>query len=84
MITRILVNKSYRNINPDKWPTTFRELDSFIYHNIFKKPFLKSQGGVFKLHNNTLLFVARTLTSLTFQEWLDVATDNRFVGNLNL
>lgn len=81
--TRIWVRNNYRNVDPDRAPSSTRELDSFLWYNNAPKCFLKGQGGWYKItKDNRLLFVNRVLYTMSFKEWLDVALNDNFIANI--
>lgn len=69
-------------LDPNEPPKEVRELDMFVWQHIGSKPFVKVQGGWYKVtRHGQLLFVARTLYLLTLQEWLDIAKNDNFIAN---
>lgn len=89
MKTKVWVRNGYRNIDHERPPRESRELDAFIFEIAGFKPFVKLNGkGWYKMHCNEqehvtgMLFVTRTLASLSLGEWLNIALDNKFSGNI--
>jgi hypothetical protein len=81
MVSRIFSNDKYHIIDPDKAPLTLRELDGFLAANTTAKCFLKSIDGWYKLQGGKILFVNRTLYTMSFKDWLEVAKNNNFTPN---
>jgi hypothetical protein len=83
METRIWVRNGYKEINPELAPTASRELDSFLWTNNAPKCFLRGQGGWYKItKENRVLFVNRVLYTMSYQEWLKIAIDDKFTANI--
>lgn len=82
MVTKIFVRGAYRKVNPKRAPREVRELDSFLVYNSSSKNILRGQGGYYRLsRENSLLFVARNLSLLSFEEWLEVSLNDNFIAN---
>lgn len=84
MITEVYYRgTTHHKINPELPPKDVRELDSFTYTNAGCKPFVKGQCGWYKVsRQGSLLFVSRTLYLLSLREWLEIAVNDLFIGNL--
>lgn len=70
LVTKIWVRNNWKNINPDNAPRELRELDSFLAFNSTAKCILKGQGGYYRIKDGILHFISRTLSSLSFKDWL--------------
>lgn len=83
METEIYYRESRRKIDPETLPREVRLLDAFLVANNCPKCFVKLQGGYYKLtRKNTMLYVCRTLQDYSLREWLEIAKNERYIGNI--
>ena len=83
MNTKVWWNGCRRNVNPDKSPSSIREINVFLVANNAPMCFFKGSGGWFKLCKDGIpKFVVRTLYLLSLREWLEIAKNDLFTGNI--
>lgn len=68
METRLWFNKSWRNIKPTDPILTTKAMHCFCCFNSIPDALFKTQGGWYLLKNNTLVYIERTLSNITFQD----------------
>ena len=76
MITNIYYSNGYHNIDPNKAPTSFRQLRAFLQaNNLFGSDiFHKSSGQVIMLtFDSKIQVVCKTLTDLSFTDYYNLA-----------
>ena len=77
------------NINTVDWdraPRSSKELDSFLVQTGQVKCFVKGVGGWYKIQEvdgvACLLYVNRTLYTVSFRDWLEVVKNDKFSSNI--
>ena len=83
MKTRIIANDKIINVNPFNTPKTLNQLNGFLRANNGNSCFVRMYGEWFKVtRENTFKKVARTLSHLTFEEWLSISLNDNFISNI--
>ncbi len=74
MVTKIHFNNTWRNFNPRKAPSSFRELRAFLIWNEGRDCFSKSDGYVWKITTEGKWEkVCRNIGMLSFEEYLKLS-----------
>lgn len=77
------MNDSWRNLNPEIPPKSHNELNCFLVWNNAPMCFFKAQGYWYKLCKDGIpKLVARTLYLLSLKEWLNIALNEKFIGDI--
>lgn len=83
METRIFWRGRYTNVNPTLPPKDERQLISFLRYNNARACFVKSDNAWRKVTvDGCLLYVSRTLYTMSLEEWLNVSVDDGFTANV--
>ena len=83
MVTEIVWRDKIVTVDPNKPPQDERQLLGFLAYNNAPKCFVKTGNAWRKItREGSMLYVSRTLYLLSLKEWLEIALNDNFTGNI--